>query len=80
MKRISRKTISFIAVIMLVFIIFSWTPMNVSADQITIYVDDDNTSGTEDGSEANPYNTIQEGIDAASSGDTGLPDDDDLPF
>lgn len=36
----------------------------------TIYVDDDNTSGTEDGSMAYPYNTIQEGVDAASSGDT----------
>lgn len=34
----------------------------------TIYVDDDNT-GTEDGSLANPYNTIQEGVDAAGSGE-----------
>ncbi|UCE38834.1 MAG: PKD domain-containing protein, partial [Thermoplasmata archaeon] len=36
----------------------------------TIYVDDDNTSGIEDGSLQYPYNTIQEGVDAASSGDT----------
>jgi M6 family metalloprotease-like protein len=35
----------------------------------TIYVDDDNTSGVEDGTLANPYNTIQEGIDAALAGD-----------
>ena len=36
----------------------------------TIYVDASNTSGIEDGSQANPYNTIQEGIDAALYGDT----------
>ncbi len=30
-----------------------------------VYVDDSNTSGVEDGSMAHPYNTIQEGIDAA---------------
>jgi parallel beta-helix repeat protein len=35
----------------------------------TIYVDDDNT-GPEDGSQANPWNTIQEAVDAASPGDT----------
>jgi parallel beta-helix repeat protein len=34
-----------------------------------IYVDDDNTSGIEDGSLAHPFNTIQEGVDAATSGD-----------
>ena len=36
----------------------------------TIYVDDDNTSGVEDGSESNPFNTIQEGVDFAGPGDT----------
>ncbi|UCF07975.1 MAG: right-handed parallel beta-helix repeat-containing protein [Thermoplasmata archaeon] len=36
----------------------------------TIYVDDDNTSGIEDGSLLNPYNTIQEGVDAEAAGDT----------
>lgn len=35
-----------------------------------IYVDDDNTSGVEDGSLQHPYNTIQEGVDAAVNGDT----------
>lgn len=35
----------------------------------TVFVDADNTSGVEDGSAANPFNTIQEGIDAATSGD-----------
>jgi len=36
----------------------------------TIYVDDDNVSGIEDGTLANPFNTIQEGVDAAAAGDT----------
>jgi parallel beta-helix repeat protein len=36
----------------------------------TIYVDDDNTLGPWDGSLANPYNIIQDAIDAASDGDT----------
>ncbi len=39
---------------------------------ITIYVDLNNTSGIEDGSFEHPYNTIQEGIAAAGSGDTVL--------
>ncbi|UCE73464.1 MAG: right-handed parallel beta-helix repeat-containing protein [Methanomassiliicoccales archaeon] len=33
-------------------------------------MDDSNTSGIEDGSLDNPYNTIQEGVNAADSGDT----------
>ena len=35
----------------------------------TIYVDVNNTSGIEDGTAANPYNTVQEGINAAIEGD-----------
>ena len=37
---------------------------------VTIHVDIANTSGVEDGSATNPYNTVNEGIDAASYGDT----------
>jgi YVTN family beta-propeller protein len=37
----------------------------------TWHVDDSNT-GFEDGSAANPFNTIQEGVDAAANGDTVL--------
>ncbi len=36
----------------------------------TVYVDASNTTGIEDGTADHPYNTIQEGIDAALSGDT----------
>ena len=36
----------------------------------TVYVDDDNTSGVEDGSVSNPFNTIQEGVDFSGPGDT----------
>jgi parallel beta-helix repeat protein len=39
------------------------------AEAPTIYVDDDNT-GPENGSPGNPYNTIQEAVDAAQPGDT----------
>ena len=35
-----------------------------------VYVDASNTTGVEDGTQANPYNTIQEGVNAASSGKT----------
>ncbi len=31
-----------------------------------IYVDDSNTTGVEDGTQGHPYNTIQEGVDAAA--------------
>ncbi len=34
----------------------------------TIFVDDSNTTGIEDGTQANPYNTIQEGLAAAVAG------------
>ena len=33
-----------------------------------IYVDDSNVSGIEDGTQTYPYNTIQEGVDAATAG------------
>ena len=36
----------------------------------TVYVDDSNSTGIEDGSASNPFSTIQEGIDGASEGDT----------
>ena len=39
-------------------------------DNIDIYVDDDNTSGIEDGSVPNPFNSIQEGVDFSGPGDT----------
>ena len=34
-----------------------------------IYVDASNDSGVEDGTQASPFNTIQEGINAVMSGD-----------
>ncbi len=50
----------------------SLTAMILSAPAVagTIYVDDDNTGGPWDGSEANPYQYIQDGITNASPGDT----------
>jgi parallel beta-helix repeat protein len=45
-------------------------PLSTTATGTMIYVNDDNTSGIEDGSLEYPYNTIQEGVNAASNGDT----------
>jgi parallel beta-helix repeat protein len=42
----------------------------VNAPGITIYVDDDNTAGPWDGSAANPYKTIQDGVNNSNNGDT----------
>ncbi len=36
--------------------------------ELTIFVDDSNISGVEDGTPANPYNTIQEGVDNCPAG------------
>ena len=51
------------------FVDTAWRAFTTDAP-LTLYVDDDNTSGIEDGSAAYPFNTIQEGIDAAVDGDT----------
>ena len=40
--------------------------------QLTVYVDSSNTSGIKYGTQEYPFNTIQEGIEAALSGDTVL--------
>ncbi|MBX2999503.1 MAG: right-handed parallel beta-helix repeat-containing protein [Caldilineaceae bacterium] len=37
---------------------------------VDLFVDDDNTSGTENGSAQRPYNTVQEAINAAAAGQT----------
>lgn len=50
------------------FFILSATALS----QTTWYVDDDNTSGPWDGSQDNPFQYIQDGINAASDGDTVL--------
>ena len=44
----------------------------VSADAATVYVDSSNTAGPWDGTLANPFSRIQDGIDAAVDGDTVL--------
>jgi hypothetical protein len=62
-------------------LILSFFVLHPAAAQL-IYVDSANTSGVEDGSEAHPFNTIKEGINAASPGyqvfikeGTYIPDD-----
>ncbi|MFW9987614.1 MAG: PQQ-binding-like beta-propeller repeat protein [Candidatus Odinarchaeota archaeon] len=49
-------------------VIFRYDVNNLYRTYRYVYVDDDNT-GMEDGSYNNPYNTIQEGINAAGVGD-----------
>jgi len=46
------------------------TTFNNCIFEDTIYVDDDNTAGPWDGTQEHPYQYIQDGIDAASNGDT----------
>lgn len=45
---------------------------SINAFAATLYVDVANTSGIEDGSQADPFSTIQAAIDAATAGDTIL--------
>ena len=62
MKKIHNFVAIFIFAILLV-------PMIVFGASYDVYVDASNDSGTEDGSQAHPYNTITEGITAAMSND-----------
>ena len=51
-------------------LLFSNTSLSVCQDSVDIiYVDDDNTTRSWDGSSDHPYQTIQEGIDQAIAGD-----------
>jgi parallel beta-helix repeat protein len=60
-----------IGLIICLGVLAAYSPnVGLLSSSVIIYVDDDNTSGIEDGSLAHPYNTIQEGVDAANSGDT----------
>ena len=53
-----------------VFVLFALTLPGPLLAAATIYVDDDNTAGPWNGSQAYPYQYIQDGIDAANPGDT----------
>jgi hypothetical protein len=53
----------------LILNLFLVASIHVMADVTEWYVDDSNVSGTEDGTAANPYNTIAEAITAAFAGD-----------
>jgi len=68
MKKVTPSR-SFRAPLMLL-IAFLISAMTISVYAATIYVDDSNVSGVEDGTPANPYNTIEEGIVATVAGDT----------
>ena len=63
-----RAALARIAVILPIFLLISASALS----QSIWYVDDDNTSGPWDGSQANPFQHIQDGIDAAADGDMVL--------
>ncbi len=65
MKDKSKRVFSLVLLVLAVLVSFY-----ASAKAVTIYVDAVNTSGTEDGTQAYPFNTIQEGINAAQEGDS----------
>ncbi len=52
----------------ILFTIFLVLGMNLSLNAQTLYVDVNNNTGIEDGTEAHPFNTIKEGISAAVPG------------
>lgn len=65
MKDKSKKSLSIVFLVSVVLVSFY-----ASAKAVTVYVDAANTSGIEDGTQAYPFNTIQEGINAAKEGDS----------
>jgi parallel beta-helix repeat protein len=69
---VRKQSIGTYGVIYLLIAVFinSILAPNCQATQITLYVDDSNTSGPWDGTQDFPFRTIQDGITAASSGDT----------
>jgi parallel beta-helix repeat protein len=72
LNAVSRKIL---AIGIITLFLASWMSIfrgnvSVAAAGATIYVDDDNTGGPWDGTLAHPYQYIQDGINAASDGDT----------
>ena len=65
----SKKLVVIICMLVLVSL-FPIVTSSLASDGSTIYVDDDNTQGPWDGTQEHPYQYIQDGIDAASNGDT----------
>ncbi len=65
MKQTIHLKIVFCILVCLLFLFGASSAVNAD----TVYVDHNNNTGVEDGTVTNPYNTIQEGIDAANFGD-----------
>jgi parallel beta-helix repeat protein len=63
-----QKTFATIGSIFILIFSLILSPI-VSSDNSTIYVDDDNTQGPWDGTQEHPYQSIQDAIDVATSGD-----------
>jgi hypothetical protein len=60
---------------------YNYAEIIVSEEALdVIYVDDSTTSGFEDGTQSNPYNTIQEGVDNCPAGWEVHVDDSGVPY
>ena len=59
-----RKIPKYLIVIMVVStLLLLYFPASLAALPLVVYVDDSNTSGPWDGTQASPYKTIQDGLD-----------------
>ena len=69
-KKMQKRITNPLTILILSLLVLTTFPVtNIIATEVTIYVDDDNTSGPWDGSEDHPYQTIQDGINASNSSD-----------
>jgi len=66
------KIMKKLSIMLIILLLFSQFSINAVSDneKNTIYVDDDNTQGPWDGTQDNPYQFIQDGVDASETGDT----------
>lgn len=70
MIKVQRRVLLLISTVLLLALTSVFTTDNCTASSVTIYVDDSNTDGPWNGTQDYPYRSIQDGINAASSGDT----------
>ncbi len=70
MIKAQRRVLLLISTVLLLALTSVFTTNNCTASSVTIYVDDSNTDGPWNGTQDYPYRSIQDGINAASSGDT----------
>jgi parallel beta-helix repeat protein len=68
--KMKRKVLALTVISVLILSLFLAAVIPVAAALTTLYVDDSNVSGTEDGTSAHPYNTIQEALPSLRQANT----------